>query len=58
MERIQFARRGRSAVRSPSCREQVQQQRDYSITLSARSTSPAGTSWPIAFAALRLITNS
>src|SRR5262245_58806986 len=30
----------------------------HSITLSARSTSPAGTSWPIAFAVLRLMTSS
>jgi hypothetical protein len=30
----------------------------YSITLSARSTSPAWTSWPIAFAAARLMTSS
>jgi hypothetical protein len=30
----------------------------YSITLSARSTRPAGTSWPIAFAVCRLVTNS
>jgi hypothetical protein len=30
----------------------------YSITLSARSTRPAGTSWPIAFAVCRLMTNS
>src|SRR5262249_51304657 len=30
----------------------------HSITLSARSTSGAGTSWPIAFAALRLMTSS
>jgi hypothetical protein len=30
----------------------------HSITLSARSTKPAGTSWPIAFAVLRLITSS
>jgi hypothetical protein len=30
----------------------------HSITPLARSTSPAGTSWPIIFAALRLITSS
>jgi hypothetical protein len=30
----------------------------HSITQLARSTSPAGTSWPIIFAALRLITSS
>ena len=30
----------------------------YSITLSARRTSPAGISWPIALAARRLSTNS
>src|SRR5439155_5378981 len=31
---------------------------DHSITLSARSTRPAGTSCPIAWALLRLITSS
>src|SRR5215467_2839818 len=30
----------------------------HSITLSARSTRAAGTSWPIAFAVLRLMTSS
>jgi hypothetical protein len=32
--------------------------RSHSITLSARSRSPAGISWPIAFAVLRLMTIS
>jgi hypothetical protein len=47
---------------SPLCAtsgcEQSQQSSPYSITLSARSTRPAGTSWPIAFASCRLTTNS
>ena len=30
----------------------------YSITLSARNTSPAGISWPSAFAVLRLMASS
>ena len=38
-----------------TCREQVQQSHDYSITSSAATSSPDGTVRPSALAALRLI---
>src|SRR5215471_20720232 len=51
------------AMRRHDGNRRAAEQRDelaslHSITLSARSTSPAGTSCPIVFAALRLMTSS
>src|SRR6266446_3731051 len=55
--RLLRARRERPrGCRAPEKRDELAAL--HSITLSARSTRPAGTSWPIAFAVLRLMTSS
>ena len=52
----------RACRERPSCRRAANKRDErappHSITLSARNTSPGGTSWPMAFAVWRLMTNS
>ena len=45
-------------TRARSCREQSQRDPHYSITSSARASTPGGIARPSAFAVLRLITSS